>query len=50
MVKQAIIKFCYKAVEQKMLKIYAITMSIIFLSLWLPAMVNVVIEMFKIYG
>ncbi len=50
MVKQAIIKFCYKAVEDKMLKIYAITMSIIFLSLWLPAMVNVVYQMLKIYG
>ena len=50
MVKQAIIKFCYKAVEDKMLKIYAITMSIIFLSLWLPAMVNVVYKMLKIYG
>ena len=50
MVKQAIIKFCYKAVEDKMLKIYAITMSILFLSLWLPAMVNVVYQMLKIYG
>jgi len=50
MVKQAIIKFCYKAIEDKMLKIYAITMSIIFLSLWLPAMVNVVYQMLKIYG
>ncbi len=50
MVKQAIIKFCYKAVEEKMLKIYAITMSIIFLSLWLPAMANVVYQMLKIYG
>ena len=50
MVKQAIIKLCYKAVEDKMLKIYAITMSIIFLSLWLPAMVNVVYQMLKIYG
>ena len=50
MVKKAIIKFCIAAVEEKMLKIYAITMSIIFLSLWLPAMVNVVYQMLKIYG
>jgi len=50
MVKKAIIKFCYKAIEEKMLRIYAITMSIIFLSLWLPAMVNVVYQMLKLYG
>jgi len=45
MVKQAIIKLAYKAVEEKMLKIYAITMSIIFFSVWIPAMVAVVREM-----
>jgi len=50
MVKQAIIKFCYKAVEEKMLKIYAIVMTGIFLSLWIPAMVNVVYQMLKLYG
>ena len=50
MVKQAIIKFCYKAVEWHMLKIYAIIMTCLFLSVWLPAMVNVVYQMLKIYG
>ena len=38
MVKQAILKFCYKAVEEKMLKIYAIIMSSIFLAIWIPTM------------
>ena len=39
MVKQAIIKFCYKAVEEKMLKIYATIMTCIFLAIWIPTMV-----------
>ena len=47
---EAIKKVCYKAIEEKMLRIYAIIMTGLFLSVWLPAMVNVVIEMFKIYG
>jgi len=47
---KAIKRICYKAVEGKMLRIYAIIMTGLFLSVWLPAMVNVVIEMFKIYG
>ena len=47
---EAIKRICYKAIEEKMLKIYAIIMTGLFLSVWLPAMVNVVIEMFKIYG
>ena len=38
MVKQAIIKFCYKAVEEKMLKIYATIMTGIFLAIWIPTM------------
>ena len=42
MVKQAIIKFCYKAVEEKMLKVYATIMTTIFLSIWIPTMVLVV--------
>mgnify|MGYP001190999240 CR=1 FL=1 len=50
MVKQAIIKFCYKAVEWRMLKIYAIIMTGVFLSVWIPAMVNVVYQLLKIYG
>ena len=45
MVKQAIKKFCYKAVEWHMLRIYAIIMSTIFVSVWLVAMVNVVDEL-----
>ena len=49
MVKQAIIKLAYKAVEEKMLKIYAITMSIIFFSVWIPAMVAVVREIMKTF-
>jgi|TARA_R100001443_G_scaffold85512_1_gene92225 hypothetical protein len=47
---EAIKRICYKAIEEKMLRIYAIIMTGLFLSVWLPAMVNVVIEMFKIYG
>tara|TARA_R100001463_G_scaffold124268_1_gene181206 strand:- start:290 stop:457 length:168 start_codon:yes stop_codon:yes gene_type:complete len=38
MVKKAIIKFCYKAVEEKMLKIYATIMTSIFLLIWIPTM------------
>ena len=47
---EAIKRICYKAIEEKMLRIYAIIITGLFLSVWLPAMVNVVIEMFKIYG
>jgi hypothetical protein len=42
MVKQAIIKFCYKAVEEKMLKIYATIMTSIFIAIWIPTMVLIV--------
>ena len=49
MVKAKLIKFCIAAFEEKMLKIYAIIMTGVFLSVWIPAMVNVVIELFKIY-
>ena len=49
MVKQAIIKLVYKAVEEKMLKIYAITMSILFFSIWIPAMVAVVREIINTF-
>lgn len=45
MVKQAIIKFCYKAVEDKMLKIYAIAMTTLFFSIWIPTMFAVIQEM-----
>ena len=50
MVKEKLIKFCIAAFEEKMLKIYAIIMTGVFLSVWIPAMVHVVIEIFKIYG
>ena len=46
MVKKAIIKFCYKAVEEKMLKIYATIMSAIFLSIWIPTMAIALKNMF----
>lgn len=49
MVKQLIIKLAYKAIEDKMLKIYAISMSIIFLSIWIPAMVAVVKEIIQTF-
>ena len=45
---KAIKKVCYKAVEWQMLRIYAVIMTGVFLSLWIPAMVNVVIQMIKI--
>ena len=38
MVKKAIIKFCYKAFQEKMLKIYATIMTTIFLAIWIPTM------------
>ena len=38
MVKKAIIKFCYKAVEENMLKVYATIMTTIFLAIWVPTM------------
>jgi hypothetical protein len=47
---KAIKRICYKAVEWQMLKVYAIIMTGIFLSLWIPAMVNVVYQMLLIYG
>jgi len=47
---EAIKRVCYKAIEEKMLKIYAVIMTGLFLSVWIPAMVAIVIEMFKIYG
>ena len=46
MVKKAIIKFCYKAVEEKMLKIYATIMSTIFLAIWVPTMAIALKNMF----
>jgi len=40
-------KICYKAVEWRMLKIYALIMTGVFLSVWIPAMANVVYQIFK---
>tara|TARA_R100001460_G_scaffold97635_1_gene140247 strand:- start:43 stop:204 length:162 start_codon:yes stop_codon:yes gene_type:complete len=36
--KAKLIKFCYAAVEEKMLKIYATIMTISFLAIWVPTM------------
>tara|TARA_R100001510_G_scaffold42973_1_gene39426 strand:+ start:459 stop:620 length:162 start_codon:yes stop_codon:yes gene_type:complete len=36
--KTKLIKFCYAAVEEKMLKIYATIMTTIFLAIWVPTM------------
>tara|TARA_R100001463_G_scaffold70006_2_gene123551 strand:+ start:869 stop:1018 length:150 start_codon:yes stop_codon:yes gene_type:complete len=47
---KAIKRICYKAVEWHMLRIYAIIMTGLFLSVWIPAMVMVIVEMIKIYG
>jgi len=47
--KQAIIKLCYKAVEEKMLKIYATIMTTIFLSIWVPTMAIALKNMFKFW-
>ena len=49
MVKQAIIKFCYKAVEDKMLKVYATIMTTIFLAIWVPTMIIALKNMFKFW-
>ena len=47
---KAIKRICYKAVEWHMLRIYAIIMTGVFLSVWIPAMVNVVYQLLKIYS
>jgi hypothetical protein len=49
MVKEKIIKICFAAIEEKMLKIYAIVMTGVFLSVWIPAMVHIIKEMIKLY-
>ena len=46
--KQAIIKFCYKAVEEKMLKIYATIMTTVFLAIWVPTMTIAIVNVFKL--
>jgi len=46
---KAIKKFCYKAVEWHMLRIYAIVMSTIFVGIWLSAMVAVFKEMLQTF-
>ena len=47
---ETIKRICYKAIEWQMLRVYAIIMTGIFLSLWIPAMVSVVYQMLQIYG
>jgi hypothetical protein len=47
--KAIIIKFCYKAVEEKMLKVYATIMTTIFLAIWVPTMVIALTNMFKFW-
>jgi|TARA_R100000084_G_C4549658_1_gene99430 hypothetical protein len=39
----------YKAIEEKMLKIYATVMTGIFFAIWIPAMVAVVKEILKTF-
>ena len=47
--KAKLIKFCYKAVEEKMLKIYATIMTSIFLAIWVPTMVIALKNMFQFW-
>ena len=47
---KAIKKFCYKAVEWQMLKVYATIMTTIFVGIWLTAMVAVVQEFVTYWG
>ena len=47
--KAKLIKFCYKAVEEKMLKIYATIMTTIFLAIWVPTMAIALKNMFKFW-
>ena len=44
--KAKLIKFCYAAVEEKMLKIYATIMTISFLAIWIPTMAIALKNMF----
>ena len=47
--KAKLIKFCYAAVEEKMLKIYATLITTIFFAVWIPAMVAVVKEIIRTF-
>jgi len=46
--KAKLIQICYKAVEEKMLKVYATIMTTIFLSIWVPTMVIALTNVFKL--
>jgi len=46
--KAKLIQFCYKAVEEKMLKIYATIMTSIFLAIWIPTMVIAIKNVFQL--
>jgi hypothetical protein len=47
--KAKLIKFCIKAFEEKMLKIYATIMTTIFLAIWIPTMVIALKNMFQFW-
>ena len=47
--KAKLIKFCIKAFEEKMLKIYATIMTTIFLAIWVPTMAIAIKNMFKFW-
>ena len=47
--KAKLIKFCIKAFEEKMLKIYATIMTTIFLAIWVPTMVIALKNMFQFW-
>ena len=47
--KAKLIKFCIKAFEEKMLKIYATIMTISFLAIWVPTMVIALKNMFQFW-
>jgi len=44
--KAKLIQLCYKAVEEKMLKIYATIMTTIFLAIWIPTMAIAIKNLF----
>jgi hypothetical protein len=46
--KAKLIQFCYKAVEEKMLKIYATIMTSIFLAIWIPTMAIAIKNVFQL--
>ncbi len=47
--KAKLIQFCYKAVEEKMLKLYATIMTISFLVIWVPTMAIAIKNMLEFW-